>query len=247
VSASGDGPGVLVVLPTYDERATIGRVLEGILAEAPDVHVLVVDDSSPDGTGSIVEAVARRDARVRLLSRPSKLGLSGAYLEGFSAGLRQGYRVVVEMDADLSHQPSDLPAVLEGAKRFDLTIGSRYVPGGGVSNWSRARRALSKGGNAYARTALRLPVFDATSGFRAYRRELLQALVDQGFRSDGYAFQIELAYRAWRMGYSVGEVPITFRERAHGRSKISRRIVLEALLNVTGWGIRDRFHHNGRP
>jgi dolichol-phosphate mannosyltransferase len=144
------------------------------------------------------------------------------------------------MDADLSHRPEDLPAVIGGSAAYDLTIGSRYVPGGEVSNWSRLRVALSKGGNAYARAMLRLPVKDATSGFRAYRREVLSALVAPGFHSQGYGFQIELVYRAARMGYTLGEVPITFREREHGHSKISRAIVVEALYDVARWGIRDR-------
>lgn len=233
-------PRVLVILPTYDERESIERVLAGVLGAVPNADALVVDDSSPDGTGSLVEGLARRDPRIRLHRRPRKLGLASAYLAGFRIGLRDGYDVMVEMDADLSHQPSDLPRVVDGANRFDLTIGSRYVPGGGVSNWSRSRLALSRGGNAYARAALRLPVADATSGFRAFRRSLVEALVQDGVASDGYGFQIEVAYRAWRSGFTVGEVPITFRERTQGRSKISRRIVLEAFLMVARWGLRDR-------
>jgi len=154
---------------------------------------------------------------------------------------------MIEMDSDLSHLPDELPRLLEGSTRYDLTIGSRYVPGGAVTNWSRARLALSRAGNAYARMALRLPVTDATSGYRAFRRPVLEALLEGGIHADGYAFQIELAYRAWRLGFSVGEVPITFREREHGRSKLSRRIVLEALFKVGRWGLRDRFSQNGRP
>jgi glycosyltransferase involved in cell wall biosynthesis len=154
--------------------------------------------------------------------------------------------VVVEMDADLSHRPEELSRLLESARSHDLVIGSRYVPGGTVTNWSKARLALSRAGNAYARLALGLPVADATSGFRAFRRPLLEALVADGIRSEGYAFQIELAYRAWRGGYSVSEVPITFREREHGTSKISRRIVAEALLKVTGWALRDRLGRRRR-
>jgi hypothetical protein len=155
-------------------------------------------------------------------------------------GLRDGYGIVVEMDADLSHRPADLPRVVEGACRYDLTIGSRYVPGGGVSNWSRARLALSRAGNAYARTMLSLPVADATSGFRAFRRGALERLLADPVTSEGYGFQIELVYRAHRLGMSIGEVPITFREREHGKSKISRAIVVEALVQVGSWGVRDR-------
>jgi hypothetical protein len=150
------------------------------------------------------------------------------------------------MDADLSHSPSDLPRLIDGSARFDLTIGSRYVPGGGVTNWSPSRVWLSKGGNAYARAMLRLPLTDVTSGFRAYRRGLLEALMERGVTSEGYGFQIELVRNAQRLGYRIGEVPITFREREHGRSKISRSIVFEALLKVGSWGLRDRFTTEGR-
>jgi apolipoprotein N-acyltransferase len=245
--AGGGEPRVLVVLPTFNERATIARVLAEVTAVGPDVYALVIDDNSPDGTGEVVAAMAEQEPRVRLLRRPGKLGLASAYLTGFRIGLSEGFDVIVEMDSDLSHRPEDLPRLIEGAARYDLTIGSRYVPGGHVSNWSRLRLGLSRAGNAYARIALRLPVTDATSGFRSYRRPLLQALVDDGIGSEGYVFQIELAYRAHRLGYVIGEVPITFREREHGRSKLSRRMVLEAILKVGQWGVRDRFRSNGRP
>ncbi len=231
---------VLVVLPTYNERATIERVVEGVLAVAPSIDILVVDDGSPDGTGNLVEKIAEGEPRVRLRRREGKQGLASAYLLGFRTGIEEGYDVLVEMDADLSHRPADLPGLLAGSERYDLTIGSRYIPGGGVSNWSRSRVALSKAGNRYARTALRLPVTDATSGFRAFRRGLLEALLADGIHSEGYGFQIELVYRALRMGFSVGESPITFQEREHGHSKLSRRIVVEALLKVTQWGFQER-------
>jgi apolipoprotein N-acyltransferase len=242
--SGGADPRTLVVLPTYNERDTIGTVLAGVLAAGPNVDAYVVDDNSPDGTGEVVAAMVEQEPRVRLATRSGKLGLASAYVLGFRKALGEDYDIVVEMDADLSHRPEDLPALLSGVSRHDVVIGSRYVPGGAVSNWSRVRVALSKGGNAYARAMLRLPVSDATSGFRAYRRHALATLLDGGIRSDGYAFQIELAYRAWQAGLDIGEVPITFREREHGRSKLSRRIVVEALLNVARWGIRDRF--NGR-
>lgn len=246
-AGGGADPRILVVLPTYNEAATIEAALYRILAVAPPVDVLVVDDGSPDGTGALVARTASAEGRVRLLDRGRKLGLAGAYVAGFSVALAEGYDLVVEMDADLSHRPEQLPLLLEGARLNDLTIGSRYVPGGGVTNWSRARVALSRAGNAYARAVLGLPVADATSGYRVYRRNLLHALMAGGVHAEGYAFQIELAYRAWRMGYTVGEVPITFSEREQGRSKMSRAIVLEALAKVTRWGLRDRLRRGAQP
>ncbi|MGZ8578397.1 MAG: apolipoprotein N-acyltransferase, partial [Actinomycetota bacterium] len=233
-------PRTLVVLPTYNERQTIGTVLDGLLALPQEVDLLVVDDGSPDGTGEIVRSRAETDPRVHLLERSAKGGLASAYLAGFDQALSRGYDLIVEMDSDLSHLPEQLPRLLEAVRSHHLVIGSRYVPGGSVTNWSRARLALSRGGNLYARICLGFPLHDATSGFRVYRRDLLEHLVARTFHSDGYGFQIELAYRAWRDGSIVGEAPITFREREHGHSKISRRIVLEALWLVTVWGIRAR-------
>ncbi len=231
----------LVVLPTYEERDTIRDVVTRVLAADPRVQVLVVDDGSPDGTGVIVAGLADGEPRVRLLAREGERGLAGAYKEGFRVGLEEGFDVIVEMDADLSHQPEELPRLLEAAAEHDVVIGSRYVPGGAVTNWSRGRVLLSKGGNLYARTLLRLPLRDATSGYRAYRSTVLQDLLAGGITSGGYGFQVELAYRAWRRGYSVAEVPITFREREHGVSKISRGIIVEAMLKVARWAWRDRF------
>jgi dolichol-phosphate mannosyltransferase len=240
------GRRALVVVPTYDEAATVEEVIHRVLAleEAPDI--LVVDDSSPDGTGRIVEVIASVDPRVRLLERPGKLGLASAYLDGFRWALARGYDLVVEMDADLSHAPEELPALLAMTPFADLVIGSRYVPGGSVTNWSRARRAVSKIGNRYARTMLKIPLTDSTSGFRVYRRALLARLVAGGLRSEGYAFQIDFAARSLYAGAVVREVPITFREREHGRSKISRRIVMEALFQVGGWGMQLRFDRERR-
>jgi apolipoprotein N-acyltransferase len=233
-------PRTLVVLPTYDERATIAEVLDGLLALPDHVELLVVDDGSPDGTADVVRDRAATEPRVDLLERSAKAGLASAYLAGFGRALADGYDLIVEMDSDLSHLPEQLPALLEAARRAHLVVGSRYVPGGSVTDWSRARLALSRGGNIYARRSLGFPLHDATSGFRVYRRELLEHLVSRPFHSDGYGFQIELAYRAWRDGYVVGEAPITFREREHGHSKISRRIVIEALWLVAVWGLRAR-------
>jgi len=210
--------------------------------------VFVVDDSSPDGTGALVRAIAAEEPRVRLLERPGKSGLSSAYLDGFKIGLAEGYDLIVEMDSDLSHAPEELPSLLAvAAERHDLTVGSRYVPGGSVTDWSRARVALSRAGNRYARFMLGLPLRDATSGFRAYRRDVLEYLVGLGLHSEGYGFQIELAWRAWSAGYDIGETPITFREREHGHSKLSRRIVVEALWLVTVWGVRSRLSGDPAP
>jgi apolipoprotein N-acyltransferase len=245
--SGGADPRVLVVLPTYNERQTIGPVLAGVLTAGPNVQALVVDDNSADGTGDVVMALTEQEPRVRMIRRSGKLGLASAYVLGFSRALEEGYDVVVEMDSDLSHRPEDLPALLSGIVDHDMVIGSRYVPGGEVTNWSRARVALSRAGNAYVRLVLGLPLSDATSGFRAYRRQALATLLEGGITSDGYGFQIELAYRAWRAGLRIAEVPIRFREREHGRSKLSRRIVLEALFNVARWGVRDRLRKPRKP
>jgi apolipoprotein N-acyltransferase len=233
-------PRTLVVLPTYDERPTIGAVIDGLLALPERVDLLVVDDGSPDGTAKVVRDRAASEPRLRLLEREAKAGLASAYLAGFRIALEEGYDLVTEMDSDLSHLPEDLSGLLGAAGDHDLVIGSRYVPGGSVTNWSRPRLALSRGGNLYARLCLGFPLHDATSGFRVYRAPLLATILRQSIRSDGYGFQIELAHRAWQAGARIVEAPITFREREHGRSKISRRIVFEALALVTIWGLRDR-------
>ena len=232
----------LVILPTYEERDTVEWVLARLLALPERVDILVVDDSSPDGTGELVQAVAASEPRVRLLQRPKKAGLGSAYLDGFRVGLEEGYDLLVEMDSDLSHQPEELPELLRAtAAKHDLTVGSRYMAGGSVTDWSRSRLGLSRAGNAYARFMLGLPIRDVTSGFRVYRRDVLRQLVSRPLHSDGYGFQIELVLRAWDAGYAVGEAPITFREREHGHSKISKTIVAEALWLVTVWGVKARF------
>lgn len=242
-----EDPRVLVVLPTYNEKDTISEVLDGLLALPHRLDALVVDDGSPDGTGAIVRKKAEADAGVRLLERPRRGGLASAYAVGFRRGIEEGYDLIVEMDSDLSHRPDELPRLLEALRSHDMIIGSRYVPGGMVTNWGAARLALSKLGNAYARSWLGFDVHDATSGFRVYRRRALEEITAGPIRSDGYGFQIELAYRAWNAGLSVGEAPITFQEREHGQSKISRRIVFEALWLVTVWGLRDRFKPETGP
>jgi apolipoprotein N-acyltransferase len=239
-------PRVAVVLPTYNERDNIEEVLRRLLAVGERIDVIVVDDSSPDGTGEIVrEHAAARDGRVTLVERPGKQGLASAYRDGFRRALDAGYDLVVEMDSDLSHRPEDLPRLLEGARHHDLVVGSRYIKGGEIQNWSLSRRILSRGGNLYARVILGHRVKDSTSGYRVFRPDVLVELLDQGIVSEGYGFQIELAYRAWQTGFSVGEVPITFEERRAGTSKLSRGIVVEALWRVLLWGIRDRFLRRG--
>ncbi len=235
-----EGVRSLVILPTYDEAATIRDVLAGVLGH-PGVDALVVDDSSPDGTARIVRELMAGEPRLRLVERPLRSGLASAYQEGFRRALEERYDLIVEMDSDLSHDPAQLGALLAAARdRFHLVVGSRYVPGGSVTNWSRVRLALSRVGNMYARLMLGVPVHDATSGYRVYRRELLQDLITEPFHADGYGFQVELVMRSWLRGWSIGEVPITFREREHGHSKLSRRIVIEALWLVTRWGIALR-------
>jgi apolipoprotein N-acyltransferase len=238
---------VAVILPTYNERDTVEEVIDRVLTVSDRVDITVVDDSSPDGTGAIVRKVADRQPRVTVVERPEKGGLASAYLDGFVLAIAEGYDLVVEMDADLSHRPEDLPRLLDGARGHHVTVGSRYVPGGAVRNWSLVRRALSRGGNWYVRLLLGLPVADATSGYRVYRWSALRELITHRLRSEGYGFQIELAYRAWRRGMAVGEVPITFEERRHGHSKISRAIVLEALWQVLVWAARDRILRRRPP
>jgi apolipoprotein N-acyltransferase len=243
---SPDDPRVAVVLPTYNERDNIEEVLRRLLAVGERIVVIVVDDSSPDGTGDIVrEHAATQQGRVTLVERPGKQGLASAYRDGFRRALDAGYDLIVEMDSDLSHRPEELPRLLEGAQRNDLTVGSRYVKGGGTKNWPLSRRILSRGGNIYARIILGHRVKDSTSGYRVFRPEVLLHLLDKGIDSEGYGFQIELAYRAWQAGFSVGEVPITFEDRKAGTSKLSRGIVVEALWRVLQWGVRDRLLRRG--
>jgi dolichol-phosphate mannosyltransferase len=227
----------VVVIPTYNEAGSVERVLERVLAADPRVDVLVVDDGSPDGTAALVRAMATADDRIHLLERGAKQGLGAAYRAGFAWGLARDYDAMVEMDADLSHPPERLPALLDGLDRADLVIGSRYVPGGRTVNWSPLRRAISRGGNAYVRLALGLPVHDATAGYRAYRRAVLEALPVASVQSNGYCFQVEMAHRTWQEGFRVLELPITFTERSAGVSKMSRQIVAEALVRVTLWAL----------
>ena len=234
----------LVIVPTYNEIDSISHVAERLFAAAgDDVSLLVIDDGSPDGTAERVRELARGPHEVHLIERSGKQGLGTAYVAGFAWAIERGYDVVVEMDADLSHDPADAPSLIAALDSADLAIGSRYVPGGRIENWSAVRRWLSLGGNLYARMWLGFKVMDSTSGFRAYRVDALRAQDLSQLRSEGYAFQIEMTRRVHRSGGRIREVPITFVERAQGKSKMSRRIVIEAIVKVTRWGIRDRITH----
>lgn len=230
-----------VVLPTYNEAENIEEVLRRLRKAAPDVHVLVVDDASPDGTAELARRYGAELGEIDVVGRAAKSGLGSAYRHGFELGMEAGADVLVEMDADLSHDPEVIPAFLSAVEHgADLVVGSRYVPGGEIPAWSWHRRALSKWGNRYAAAVLGLAVRDATSGFRAYRAEFLRRIDLDAVRADGYGFQIEMAYRVAQRGGRVVEVPISFADRERGTSKMSSRIVVEALILVTGWGVRDR-------
>ena len=234
------GREVLVVIPTYQERENIEAIIERLLTAVPHAHVLVVDDGSPDGTGKIADEMAGNDERIHVLHRSEKAGLGAAYIAGFDWGLDRGYGVLVEMDADGSHAPEQLPRLLSALDGADVVLGSRWIPGGAVVNWPRSRHAISRGGNLYVRMALGLGLRDATGGYRAYRREALESLAYADVASQGYCFQVDLARRAVAGGLRVVEVPITFVERERGESKMSRKIVAEALWRVTVWGLRSR-------
>lgn len=231
---------VLVVVPTYNEVASLSTVAGRLRQAVPDAHLLVVDDASPDGTGELAAALAATDDHVHVLHRAAKEGLGAAYAAGFSWGLARGASVLVEMDADGSHQPEELPRLLAALEHADLVLGSRWVPGGQVRRWPAVRSALSRGGNAYVRALLGVPLADATGGFRAFRADCLRGMGLSDVVSAGYCFQVDLAWRAVRGGYRVVEVPITFVEREHGTSKMSAGIVAEALWRVTGWGVAHR-------
>jgi dolichol-phosphate mannosyltransferase len=227
----------LVCIPTYNEQENVESIVRAVLEADPRTDVLVVDDASPDGTGALADALARENSRVHVLHRPGKAGLGRAYLAAFHWGLERGYQFLLEMDADWSHHPRYLPLLLDrAASEADLVLGSRWVPGGGTLNWGVGRQLISKGGSLYARLVLGLPIRDLTGGFKCFRAEVLRAIDLDSVNSTGYAFQIELTYRAIRRGFRVVEVPIVFEDRRVGQSKMSRAIVLEALLMV--WKIR---------
>jgi dolichol-phosphate mannosyltransferase len=230
------GRKALVCLPTYDERENLGPMIDAILAVVPGVEVLVIDDNSPDGTGQLADQIAAREPRVKVLHRAGKEGLGRAYLAGFAWALARDYGLVLEMDCDFSHDPGYLPGMLAAAEEADLVLGSRYVKGGGTVDWGLLRQLISRGGSFYARTILGLSVRDLTGGFKCFRREVLEAIDLPTVECTGYAFQIELTYRAARRGFRIRELPIVFADRRVGHSKMSRRIVLEAIRKV--WSIR---------
>ena len=231
---------VLVVIPTYNEALTIAKAVDRTRTSVPVAHILVVDDGSPDGTGAIADELAELDDHVHVLHRSGKQGLGAAYVAGFGWGLSRGYDVLVEMDADGSHQPEELPRLLHALEQADLVIGSRYVPGARVVNWPYKRQALSRIGNTYARVALGTALRDATGGYRAFRASALRELDIESVASQGYCFQVDMAWRAVLAGLRVMEVPITFVEREQGESKMDGRIVREALVRVTQWGVAHR-------
>ena len=231
---------VAVIMPTYNERANIEAMVGRVRRAVPGADLLVVDDNSPDGTGEVADKLAAEDSHVHVLHRERKAGLGAAYIAGFHWALEQDYGVVVEMDADGSHLPEELPRLLDALAGADLVLGSRYVPGGTVVNWPKSREILSRGGNTYARLMLGIKIKDATGGYRAYRAGTLRQIALDEVESQGYCFQIDLAMRAIRAGLRVTEVPITFVERVHGTSKMSRAVVAEALWRVTVWGITAR-------
>lgn len=240
--AGGLAEPVLVVVPTYEERDNLAPLLARLRFAVPDADVLVVDDASPDGTGDIADRLAAGDPRVRVLHRAGKEGLGAAYLAGFAEALAGPYRVIVEMDADGSHAPEDLPALLAALDDADLVLGSRYVPGGKVVNWPQHRWWISRIGNIYSRVALGVPIRDITGGYRAFRRQVLEELDLETVASQGYCFQVDMAWRAVQAGFRVREVPITFTERERGASKMSGVIVAEALWRVTRWGAARALH-----
>ena len=231
---------IVVIIPTYNERENLPLITARLRAAVPEAHVLVADDNSPDGTGAIADDLVAADDHVHVMHRRSKEGLGAAYLAGFDWALDNGYDVVVEMDADGSHQPEQLPRLLDALRGADLVLGSRWVPGGSVVNWPKSREALSRGGSLYTRMMLGVPMRDATGGYRAFRADTLRRIDLIGVESAGYCFQVELGWRAVKAGMRVREVPIDFVERELGDSKMSQKIVVEALWRVTVWGAQDK-------
>lgn len=231
---------VLVIIPTYNEAANIGPITARLRAAVPAADLLIVDDNSPDGTGELADELAVDDEQIHVLHRQVKDGLGGAYLAGFGWGLERGYDVLLEHDADGSHRPEDVPRLLQRLQTADVVKGSRWIPGGRVVNWPKSRELLSRGGNLWVKLWLGLPVADATGGFAAWRADTLRGMDLAGVEAHGYGFQVDLAWRAVRNGYTVAEVPIEFADRQFGDSKMSQRIVIEAMLLTTRWGIAYR-------
>jgi dolichol-phosphate mannosyltransferase len=236
---SPEPPSVWLILPTYDEADNIERLVTAVRQRLPESRrVLIVDDNSPDGTGEIADRLAAEHDDVAVLHRQVKEGLGPAYIAGFREALAGGAELIIEMDSDFSHDPAYLPQLLRAMKDADLAIGSRYVPGGGVTEWGRLRRFISRGGSVYARAALRVPIRDMTGGFKVFRREVLEAIDLDTITARGYAFQVETNYRTIKAGFRVVEVPIVFRDRREGQSKMSKAIVAEAIWRVPGMRLR---------
>jgi dolichol-phosphate mannosyltransferase len=231
---------IVVIIPTFNELSTLPVIVSRVRASVPEADILVADDNSPDGTGRLADELAAADDQLHVMHRLGKEGLGAAYLAGFAWALQAGYDVVVEMDADGSHQPEQLPRLLDALRTADLVLGSRWVPGGRTENWPKSRQLISRGGTAYTRLMLGVPIQDATGGYRAFRADTLRKLDLHEVASQGYCFQIDLAWRAVQRGLTVREVPITFVERTAGTSKMSRKIVAEALWRVTVWGVDDK-------
>lgn len=231
---------VLVVIPTYNEADNVRLITERVRRAVPSVDILVADDNSPDGTGAIADDLAGSDDHIFVLHRAGKEGLGAAYVAGFAWAKNKGYDAVVEMDADGSHAPEELPMILDALRDNDAVLGARYIPGGSVHNWPLHRLLLSRGGNIYIKMALGMPFKDATGGYRAYRMPVLDEIDVSTVASTGYSFQVELAWRTYRSGFRIVEVPITFTERERGVSKMSGNIFKEQLLRVTVWGVRAR-------
>jgi dolichol-phosphate mannosyltransferase len=236
------GRRVVIVMPTYNERQNLEGMASRVQESVPDAHLLVVDDNSPDGTGDLADKLAEADSRVHVMHRTEKAGLGRAYVAGFGWALENGYDLIVEMDADGSHRPEDLPKLLAEAERSDAVIGSRYVPGGTVVNWPRSREILSRGANVYNRLMLGVRIKDATGGYRVYRAETLRKIDLTSIDSAGYCFQIDMTLRVLQAGLVLTEVPITFVERELGASKMSNAVIVEAFTRVAQWGIDARLH-----
>ncbi len=233
----------LIIIPTYNEVENLRPLLQALFANAPETDVLIVDDNSPDGTGKLADEIHNENAQVHVMHRAGKLGLGTAYIAGFKYAIEHGYDATFEMDADFSHDPRYLPDFLAKIENADLVIGSRYIPGGDTPNWSFTRRFISGGGNIFARVMLNMPVHDCTAGYRCYRREVLESIGLDTIESQGYAFQVEMAYRVKKHGFKIVETPIIFMDRRVGKSKMSRTIFLEAFTYV----LRTRFGLNKKP